>query len=220
MDEKKRRISILTAGISMLVIALVLLAAFSRHNVLIRDDAGSYFRARTFFIAGGLILCSRDRSGHAARAEALRSDRSDAGLTLISLKHVQLIELTDAHADDGTGLSEWKPGLRDYIGDFQLNAAGNRGYLSIRASGGTVYGTVRFPDWGRGATEYLKSMAIVNGRISFIRSATTRQELSRLGASSSFIQVYSGEYLRSGSLIRGFYTVQGQRKAWEAVRTR
>ncbi len=220
MEEKKRRAFIIAATVTAAAIALVVLAVFSRNDVLIRDDTGSYYRAQTRFMAGGLILCTRDRSGYATRAEALRGTSADTVLALVSVKHVQLIELIGVPDPEGPGLAEWSLGLKDCVGDYQINAAGNRGYLAIRAYGGSIYGTVRFPEWGRGATEYLKYMTIANGRISFTRSVTTKQELSRLGAPSFFVQAYSGEFLRSGGLIRGFYTVQGQRKSWEAVKIR
>ena len=219
MDEKKRRMFIIAAAVTATLV-LAFMGAFSRNEVLIRDDTGSYYRAQTRFMAGGLILCTRDRSGYTTRAEALRGASADTVLSLVSVKRVQLIELIGVPDPEGPGLAEWRPGLKDCIGDYQINAAGNRGYLAIRAYGGSVYGTVRFPEWGRGATEYLKYMTIANGRISFTRSVTTKQELSRLGAPSFFVQAYSGEFLRSGGLIRGFYTVQGQRKSWEAVKIR
>ncbi len=218
MNEKKRRAVIFVAAAAAL--AVVLTTSFSRNDLLIRDDTGSYFRARTIFVAGGLVLCSRERPGFATRADALRGPAADSGISLISLKHVQLIEFIGGPDAEGPGLAGWNPSLKDLIGDYNMNAAGNRGYLALRTYGGAVYGTVRFPEWGRGATEYLKNLTIANGRISFVRSATTKQELSRLGAASPFIQVYSGEYLRSGGFIRGVYTVQGQSKSWDAVRIR
>jgi hypothetical protein len=92
--------------------------------------------------------------------------------------------------------------------------------MSLRAGGGSLYGTIRFPDWGRGATEYLRNVRIVGGKIYFTRSATTAKEIRRLGTTSYFTQEYSGEYFRSGNFIRGYYTVQGARKSWEAFKTK
>jgi len=42
----------------------------------------------------------------------------------------------------------------------------------------------------------------------------------RTGSTLYFIQNYSGRYGRNGTVIHGFYTIQGARKPWEAHRKR
>jgi hypothetical protein len=205
-------------GIVLALAVLFIMAASAGYDVLVKDSSG-FYRAHSLFIAGNVFICSRDTAGFATRKEALENAGPGAGLSFISMKQVELIELV-AGREGGPALGEWNATLKDYIGDYQMNAAGNRGFLSLRASGSYIYGTLRFPDWGRGATEYLKNVRIVRGKIYFTRSVTTPQELKRVGGNAYFVQQYSGEYLQSGQMIRGFYTVYGARKTWEAVKNR
>jgi len=220
-DKKHIKIAAvsLSAGILAAVILLFLLAAFARYDALVKDAAGNFYRARSLFIAGNVFICSRDSSNYPTKQGALQGKDTGRTLSLVSMKQVEYIEIS-AKDEAGPALGAWQPSLKDYVGDYTVNAAGNHGYLSLRASGGSLYGTIRFPDWGRGATEYLKNVGIYNGKLYFTRSVTTPQELRRIGASAYFTQRYSGEYLRSGSLIRGYYIVNKERKQWEAYRNR
>lgn len=202
-------------GMALALVIVLIMTVSARQNVLVKDTAGNFYRARSLIIAGPVIIYSRDPANHATRKAALDSATEERKLSAVSMKGIAFIEIVSG-PDEGTGLAAWQPGLKDYIGDYVVNAAGNHGYLSLRASGGAVYGSIRFPGWGRGATEYLKGVRIGGGKIYFIRSVTTPQELKRVGANAYFTQQYYGEYFQSGSLIRGYYTVQGQRKQWEA----
>lgn len=222
MPDKKRIKAMaipLAIGIALSLAVLIIMILSAGYDVLVKDASG-YYRARSLFIAGNVFFCSRDEASYPTKKQAVDSLAAGTDLSFISMKQVEFIEIVWRGDETGPALGEWQATLKDYIGDYQMNAAGNRGFLSLRASGSYVYGTVRFPDWGRGATEYLKNVRIAGGKIYFTRSATTAQELRRIGGNASFVQQYSGEYLQSGRMIRGFYTVYGARKTWEAVKTR
>lgn len=209
----------LAAGIIITLAVMLLLAAFARYDALVKDTAGNFYRARALFVAGNLFICSRDSSNYSTKRGALQGKETGRSLSLVSMKRIEYIEIS-ATEEAGPALGAWQPSLKDYVGDYTVNAAGNHGYLSLRAGNGYLYGTIRFPDWGRGATEYLKNVGIYNGKLYFTRSVTTPQELRRIGGSAYFTQQYSGEYLRSGNLIRGYYTVNKERKQWEAYKKR
>jgi hypothetical protein len=216
--KKRRAFTILLpllGGIALTVLMILIMTVSARQNVLVKDAEGNFYRARSLIVAGPVVLCSRDPSCYQTRKAALDSASEERKLSAVSMKNIAFIEIISA-PDEGDGLGVWQPGLKDFIGDYVVNAAGNHGYLSLRASGGAVYGTIRFPDWGRGATEYLKGVRIAGGKIFFTRSVTTAQELKRVGANAYFTQQYSGEYYQSGKLIKGYYAVQGARKQWEA----
>lgn len=208
----------LAIGIALTLAVLIVLMVFAGYDVIVKDSSG-YYRARSLFIAGNLFFCSRDEASYRTRKEALESEAAGTDLSFISMKQVQYIEFMWKEGETGPALGEWHATLKDYIGDYQMNAAGNRGFLSLRASGSYVYGTVRFPDWGRGATERLKNVRIVGGKIYFTRSVTTPAELRKVGGNAYFVQHYTGEYFQSGRMIKGFYTVYGARKQWEAAKT-
>jgi hypothetical protein len=221
--DKKRVLTFaipLITGMALLLVVLLIVTASSKYDVLVKETDGGFYRARALFIAGNVLICSRDSSTFTTRKDAFQSKEQDKNLSLISMKQVEFIEVINRPDDSGPALGAWQPSLKDYVGDYTINAAGNHGYLALRAGGGYLYGSIRFPDWGRGATEYLKYVRLVNGKIYFTRSVTTPQELIRIGGNAYFVQQYSGEYLRSGNLIRGFYTIQGSRKTWEAVKNR
>jgi len=218
-NERIKRMAVPAAiGIVFTLLVLVIMTVSAGYDVLVKEKSG-FYRARSLFIAGNAIICFRDPEFHATKREALDTTEENWSLYVSSMKDVQAIEFYQADDDSDPALGEWKATLRDYVGDYQINAAGNRGFLSLRAGGGRVYGTVRFTDWGRGATEYLKSLQIGGGKIYFIRSVTTAQELKRVGGNAYFVQRYSGEYIKSGRMIKGFYTVYGSRKEWEAIKT-
>lgn len=222
MPDKKRILAILIpmgAGLFLAAALFFFMAIAAGYNALVKDTSGNFYRARALFVAGNLFICSRDASNYPSKQEALKGRDTGRSLSLVSMKEIEVIELSGKD-EAGPALGAWQPSLKDYVGDYTVNAAGNRGYLSLRASGGYLYGTIRFPDWGRGATEYLKNVGIANGRLYFTRAVATPQELRRVGANAYFTQQYSGEYLRSGNLIRGFYTVNRERKQWEAYKNR
>jgi hypothetical protein len=222
IDKKRIREIIipLIAGMFLIIAVIIITIASSSYDVIVKETDGGYYRAHALFIAGNVLICSRDSLTFTSRNDAFQSKEENKNFSLISMKQVQFIEVFSRPEDSGPALGAWQPSLKDYIGDYTVNAAGNHGYLSLRASGGYLYGTIRFPEWGRGATEYLKYVSLINGKIYFTRSVTTPQELQRIGGNAYFVQQYSGEYLQSGNLIRGYYTIQGTRKTWEAIKNR
>jgi hypothetical protein len=223
MADKKRIMAIaisLAAGALAVVAIMFFFTAFGRYDALVKDTAGNFYRARALFIAGNTFICSRDTSNYPTKQGALQGKDTGRSLSLSSMKQVQFIEIIIGKDDEGPALGAWQPSLKDYVGDYTVNAAGNHGYLSLRASGGYLYGTIRFPNWGRGATEYLKNVGIANGKLFFTRSVTTQQELRRTGANAYFTQQFYGEYLHSGNIIRGTYVVYKERKQWEAYKNR
>jgi hypothetical protein len=221
-EKKQNRIIIicLAMGIILPVAVIILITALSKYDVLVKETSGSFYRARGLFVAGNLGICVRTTASFATKKQALDSGEPATNLSFISMNQVEAIEVLIGRDEKGQVLPGWQPTLKDYIGNYTINAAGNHGYMALRASGGYIYGTIRFPEWGKGATEYLKNVKIVSGKIYFTRSATTQQEIRRLGASSYFVQYYSGEYFRSGNYIRGYYMVKEEKKSWEAAKNR
>ncbi len=223
MLDKKRIKAIaipLAAGIFITMAIIFFMAVFANYDALVKDASGNFYRARALVIAGNTFICSRDTLNYPTRQRALQGMDTGRSLTLVSMKQVQFIEIIGGKEETGPALGAWQPALKDYVGDFTVNAAGNHGFLSLRASGGYLYGTIRFPNWGRGATEYLKNVGIANGKLYFTRSVTTQQELRRTGANAYFTQQFYGEYLHSGNLIKGTYIVYKERKQWEAYKNR
>lgn len=222
IDKKRIRALLipLLIGMFSVIAVIVIVTVSSGYDAIVKDTDGGYYRAYGLFIAGNLFICSRDSLTFTSRNDAFQSKAENTDFSINSMKNIQYIEVLTSPDASGPALGAWHPSLKDYIGDYTVNAAGNHGYLSLRASGSYLYGTIRFPEWGRGATEYLKNVRLIEGKIYFTRSITTPQELQRIGGNSYFIQEYSGEYLQSGSLIRGYYTIYGTRKTWEATKNR
>ena len=219
--ERKRIIAVaatLAAAVVLPIVAMIIMAASARYSFLIHDTTGKYYRGRALIVVGMLLVCRREPTAHPSRIAAIRAAEEPRSLTFMSMRNVRHIEIIADKEEEAP--AAWQPALKDYLGDYTVNAAGNHGYLSLRAGKQGVYGTVRFPEWGKGATEYLKNVRIANGKIYFVRSVYSRQEQIRIGANRPFVQVYSGEYYRSGRRIKGHYTVDGMRKQWDAVKTR
>ncbi len=210
-------------GVSATFLAIALCGALvcaqARRAVVLGAD-GKYFRARVAWAGAGLLVALRAPALFGDRAKALESDDAGSvpGVTL--LKSVTLIEFlpdpVDAGKDDDAPVGE----AVNHFGQFTVNAAGNMGTLVIWAQDGAAYGTIRFPGWGRGVAEPLKGLALSGRSIRFVRSASTQEELRYVGAGAAYVQEYYGEYRAGGNEILGFYTVQGQRKQWEAYRAR
>ncbi|TFH43366.1 MAG: hypothetical protein E4G96_01300, partial [Chrysiogenales bacterium] len=206
--NRKRIIAVVApvaAAITLPIVVMIIMAATARYSFLIHDTAGKFYRGRALVVVGRLLVCRREATAHPSRIAAIRAPEEPRSLTFMSMSGVRHIEIiADPEEDDPDA---WQPVLKDYLGNYVVNAAGNHGYLSLRVGKNGVYGTLRFPEWGKGGTEYLKSVRIANGRIYFVRSVTSRQEQTRLGANRAFVQVYNGEYYRSGGRIKGHYTV-------------
>ena len=96
---------------------------------------------------------------------------------------------------------------------------GHRGVLYLREKNNKLHGTIRFPKWGNGAVEYLRSVSIGDGRIKFTRSANSAKEINRLGANYYFTQRFYGKYSASGNKIEGnFFNDRKEKHIWEGSR--
>lgn len=202
--------------------AVVFIPLWSARQGTVKTSDGMYHRFNALSSIPGLLILKGSPKGYDNRENALNESDTVSSLFFISSDTVDIIDYTipaAAAAQSFSGKSDgWNIKFKDYIGEYQINAAGNNGFLFLYARGNSVYGTVRFPSWGKGLQEPLKNLRIGNGTISFTRSAVTTQELTRLGITTPFTQEYSGSYLHSGKTIKGTYSVLGVKKNWDAER--
>ncbi len=214
----RRRIALPVVIIALAVLAALpfILSIASSQRALVRETDGAFYLVRSYTIAGKHLLCLRTAESFTSKKAALESP--DAGLrpALISLETVAFIEILH----DAPPEAEAGPVPGSHLGTYRINASGNPGYLFLGAKDGYVYGSVRFPQWGRGAMEGLKGVRIQGNRISFIRSVNTQAERERTGAPTYFTQVYTGEYRNGGRAIQGRYMVGGSPRMWDAQKAR
>ncbi len=221
MDKKKTIKSLIKPALA--VIALILMttalvtALLPEYSVLIVDSGSRYARGKKILLIGNTLICIRDSESYRTRNEALGVLDPDYTLSLIPVHTLRRIEIIPESSDEDQDISGI-PGK--YIGGYRIVASGHKGILNLFVSRGRLYGSVKFPQWKNGVWEYLQYIRIGNNRISFTRSITTAKELKRTGADAYFTQRYSGTYSQEGKVIKGFYTVSGLRKQWEAVRIR
>lgn len=220
MEQTQRKKIILIACIVLAVLS-ALLAPLCLHlftgtmNSLIHMSDGGWYRGKTPLVIGNRLVVSRDDQRHATRNGASKGTGSSYRVVALRLQEVASIEFiapaADEPARDGA-VPAWA------LGTFNIDAAGNKGYLVLYEKNGVAYGTIRFPGWGRGPVEYLSSVRIRGDRIEFVRSVSTREEMLRTGASAPFVQRYQGRYLRGGAAIDGTYSVGVNIKTWQAWR--
>ncbi len=202
---------------ALLVLMALSAALLPGYSVLIVDSDSKFYRGKKILLIGNTLFCIRDSESHGTRRQALEVPDPDYTLALIPVREVKRIEIIPETPDDETGISGI-PGK--FIGGYRIVASGHKGILNLFVSKGKLYGSVKFPEWKNGVWEYLKYIRISSNRITFTRSITTAKELKRTGSGSYFTQNYSGTYEQNGKVIKGFYTVGGIRKQWEAVRIR
>ncbi|HSV96044.1 MAG TPA: hypothetical protein VLM75_03815 [Spirochaetota bacterium] len=209
----------------VVIIALAVLAALplilsiaSSQRALVRETGGAFYLVRSCTIAGKHLLCLRTAESFTSKKAALESP--DAGLrpALISMETVAFIEILHEAPPEPEAESGLVPAA--YLGTYRINASGNPGYLFLGAKEGYVYGSLRFPEWGRGVAEPLKGVYIRGNTIRFTRSITTPAERERTGATTYFTQVYTGEYRDGGRTIQGRYMVGGSPRMWDARKAR
>ncbi len=218
--ESKRRIAPFVAIIALAVfVALpVILSIAAPRKALVRETGGEHFVARPFIIAGDHLICLRTPESFASRKGALESSDEAFRPALVPLATVALIEIIpDAPS---AGETEGGPVPGSHLGTYRINASGNPGYLFLGAKDGYVYGSLRFPEWGKGVVEPLKGVYVRGNTIRFTRSISTRAELERTGAPSYFTQVYTGEYRDGGRIIQGRYMLGGSPRMWDAKKAR
>jgi hypothetical protein len=202
--------------------AIVFIPLLSNRQGTLKTNDGAFFRIQAASSFPGYVIFRGSPEKFDSRETALNDVAGASSISVISAGSVEIIDYSaaaSAPVQSTSGKSDtWNIKFKDYIGEYRINAAGNNGFLFLYARGNSVYGTVRFPSWGKGVQEPLKNLKIGNGTISFTRSAKTPQELSRLGVSAPFSQEYSGTYLHSGNTIKGTYSVSGVKKSWEALK--
>jgi hypothetical protein len=222
MDEKKRKLFtlILLLTLSAAVIILITLPLVkvinSSYSVIIKDKNMNYFRAGNLFICGNTIICRRDSESVQDRAMIPEEDRSRYSYKILSMQEIISIEILQDEDAAQIELSAVNP---RYLGRYKILLQGHEGILVLGVSKDRIYGTVRFPQWGKGAVEYLKGVRISSGEVRFLRSASTPEEIKRLGANYLFKQKFSGTYSSTGKVIKGFMINDRREKyEWEAMR--
>ncbi|HOO73487.1 MAG TPA: hypothetical protein PK926_17130 [Spirochaetota bacterium] len=215
MDTKKiKKYSPLLIVIGTLLLLLVLLLASHSYSTLVLDSSSRYFRARTIFLFRNSMVCLKNDTYHDTRAKALGADDERTSFAILSLDEISLIEILP---DEEEKPDEGDLPIRHY-GKYRINASGHNGYLYLSRKGNTVYGTIRFPEWGYGSYEKLKDIRVGKNTIQFTRSVTTVQEMRKTGAPTYFTQKYQGTYTIGGKFIKGQYKTSQGKFLWEAVR--
>lgn len=222
MDDKKKKLYtlILLLTLSAAVIFLITLPVVkvlnSSYSVIIKDKNMNYFRAGNLFICGNTIICKRDSESVQDRAMIPQEDRSRYSYKILSMQEIISIEILQ---DEDAAVIELSAVNPQYLGRYKIQLQGHEGILVIGVSKDRIYGTVRFPQWGKGAVEYLKGVRISSGEIRFLRSASTPEEIRRLGANYLFKHKFSGTYSSSGKVIKGIMINDRREKyEWEAMR--
>lgn len=222
MDAKKkvflcRMISVLLlSAVIFLVTVPVVKVLNSPYRVVIKDKDMNYYRAGNVFICGNTLICKGDSEVVKERSMVPEENRDRFSFKLLSMQNIVSIEVLQ---DEEMVTDELTPGHPVQLGRFKIHLQGHEGILLLGVSDERVYGSVRFPQWGRGATETLKGLRIIGGEVKFIRSASTPEEVKRLGANYLFKQKFSGKYSSSGKVIKGFMVNdRGEKHEWEAIK--
>jgi len=222
MDEKKRKlfVRLLLLTLSAAVILLIAIPAVkvlnSSYSVIIKDKDMNYFRAGNLFICGDTIICRKDSESVKDRTMLPEEDRSRYLFKILSMYDIVSIEILQ---DEDAAVIELSAVNPQYLGRFKIQLQGHEGILIIGITKDRIYGTVRFPQWGNGAVEHLKGVRISSGEVRFLRSASTTEEMKRLGANYLFKQKFTGTYSSSGKVIKGFMVNdRGEKYEWEAAR--
>jgi hypothetical protein len=216
--EKQRKTFqvILSCALALVVLIPAALALVSRGEVLVRDSAGRFYRTRLLVGAGDYALCLKGPRLHGSRQEALR-DTDGRDLSMLSLKRTELLEVVSGEVPKEEPRS---PAGFSYAGTYRVNAAGHAGLLYLREHEGKPAGTVRFPKWGKGASEPLYGVDVKGRNISFTRSVSTEREMVRVGAQHKFVQRYFGKFSEDGRTVRGHFLRSGTRYSWEGVKVK
>ncbi len=222
MEEKRKKI-LLKVTIIILTMFLILLIALpvvkvlnSSYSIIIKDKDQNYYRGVNLFVCGNTVICKRDSESVKERSMLPDEDRSRYSYKFISMHDVISIEIVP---DDETPADEALPVHQQHLGKFKIHLQGHEGILILGVSKDRVYGTVRFPSWGKGAVETLKGVRVNSGGVKFLRSASTPEEIKRLGANYLFKQKFSGSFNPTGKIIKGFMVNdRGEKYEWEAER--
>lgn len=212
-----RNIAIPSLSIILLLLLPVVHVMTSYHSVIIQTVDTAYYRGKYLFILGDRIMVMKGVAQHRNRQAAMGSNETEYSHSIIAMKDVTSIEILPQTPDNDAGTPGGVPG--NYLGTYKVIVSGHPGYLYIYQQKGALYGSVKFPQWGKGAYESLRGLWIGSGQIRFTRSAKTADEVRRLGANAPFTQRYVGNYNASGNEIKGYYlNDSGDKNIWQATR--
>ncbi|MCP4138089.1 MAG: hypothetical protein GY754_44410 [bacterium] len=220
----KRTGIILALVILLFLLMPLILGMCSSYKALIKNTDKKYYKAKAVYIIGDTLLCLKDSEIYTSRKRALKGEDKSFSPAIVSMKDVVFIELI--HDPEEKPEPEEKPRAAGsvsgrYLGKYRINAENNHGFLYLkRSKSGRAYGSIVFPKWARGVFEKLKNVKVENGRIRFTRSATSRQEMERLGINKPFTQKYSGVYKQGGYRIDGTYSIPTGNRNWAAVKVK
>ena len=218
MKKLKKFLPVIT-GIAIGFAAVFFTFVINRHDALIALENGMFMRCSFSFSVYDRVIYFNS-SDYQTKESAL-SGESGHSLGLVSTDKIKYIEFIHPEpADELSPLPDTPADSVDfpYAGNYKFNANGNDGILTVVKGEKGYYGTIRFPNWGKGATEYLKRLSFKGRRIYFVRSVTTREEITRTGASTYFTQEYYGEFSTDGTLASGQYIIRGAKNQWNAIR--
>ncbi len=218
-SPKKFRIAVII--LSIIIVALILIpvirTASAPHRGLLHDTEGNYTMIKNMHLCGETLLCRKSLFSSQQRDAAMSDETGKFSFTIISTRDIKSIEFIPAAEEPGEDSDETTDTAR--LGRFKINVQGHEGTLVLYEKDEKIYGTVKFPGWANGATEYLKGIKITGDKISFTRSATTVKEMNRIGANNLFTQKFSGTYSKSGKRIHGYFVNNRREKyQWEAVK--
>jgi hypothetical protein len=211
MNEKRLKIIVLAAILGIIIIP-ILVAVNSSYTAIIQDGESNYYLAKNLIIIGDYGFCMKQDTVSKQRPDPLKQKDDAYSISFVHINTLSKIEIMQSAIPETEVAG-------NYLGSYRITAGGHKGYLYLREDKGKLYGVIRFPQWGHGANEYLYSIKIINGQIQFIRSATTANEIKRLGAVGPFVQRYFGSYGSYGNTIQGYYyNNKGDKNIWEAKR--
>ncbi|MFH0974243.1 MAG: hypothetical protein V1874_00500 [Spirochaetota bacterium] len=215
---KKIFIKLLIVLIAILILLALPFAVSmtSDHVVLITNTNSKYYTAKHLLVIGEYAFCRKDSIEYTKRKEALAGIEHKYAYSFIPLREIAYMEIIPSGDNNGNvtgGTFESR-----YLGKYKIDVSGNVGYLYLGIKNGKVTGSVRFPDWANGSFEPLKNPWINKGKIGFIRSVETLEELKKVGSHGYFTQEFHGEYKENGNVIHGYYLNRGANMMWRAFK--
>lgn len=207
-------IILLVACILLYTIVLLIIQLSSSSRIaLIKNSSSQFFHAKHITMLGNTLLCIKSNQLYDSRPSLDSVQKTSYQLSLISMHELIFIEFIDIEPTAESGKIPME-------GNYQINASGHIGVMTIIAKEGRWYGAVRFPNWGKGAWEPLKELTIRGENITFTRSVNNRVEQTKTGSPSYFTQQYAGSYSEGNAVIKGYYRREGAQYQWEARRIR
>ena len=214
--DRKKLIYCISLAAAVLIIFPCIITILSSYTVIVEDRDGNFYKARNVFICGNTMLSMRDPESSAKKSDALKAEPDSYSLNCRSMLEIRNIEIIPGPDDDSETEGAVDP---KYLGRYNVIVQGHSGVLYLREKDEKLYGSMRFPKWGKGAVEYLRGVRISNGKIRFTRSANSSKEINRLGANYYFTHRFYGTYSKSGKKIEGYFINDRQEKhLWEGSR--